>query len=198
MKHGERVGGRSLVAAAVLLSALVLVSCQTAAPGYVKFEVQFTYDSAGVGGEAVREILVLPQDQTDRIVGTAILDALQDLRLSLVSPQLGPETVLPPGKEWATDTVEIDRSLIEAHNQANPALALPLDRVYALQYRGKYAIERHDRGKSLAFSINANLQQRGAGTYRLRPYTRQYSGAFFVDNLKRLIQEELLEATRAR
>jgi hypothetical protein len=187
---------RRLLCGPLLLCVLALVACQGS--NSVQFEVPFTHDSAGVGDEAVRDILVLPADQTERVVATALVDALQGLQLSVVSPPLGAGVVLPPGKEWSTDTVEIDRALMEAHNRAHPTLAVPLDRIYGLQYRGSYAVRRHDRGKSLAFSIHAVLQQRGAAASRLRPYTRQYSGAFFVDSLKRSIQGELLEAATAR
>jgi hypothetical protein len=175
-------------AAWAALAISLLASCATArttAPAD-SFAVGFSYPSLAVGPQPLGGIVVR-EGLEARTASDAILEAVQALQLSVVVPKLDAAGLIPAGARWETDVTPLAAEDVAEHNRRFPAMPLPLDRVYGLQYAGEYRIV----GKELRFRLESILHERGTAS-RFRPYERgPYAGGFFFDRFKRLVQERL-------
>jgi hypothetical protein len=182
----------SLTAAAI---AAVITGCASGPtqkpPPSSDLAVGFAYKGIGVGPQALAGMIVLERGMESRVASRAIIDAVQSLQLAFREPaSVGLDTLLPPGKSWTTDVLPIERASIVAYNEsATPRMAIPADRLYGVQYIGVYAIV----DRELRFNIAAKLFQRGAASAE-RPYSRDYSGDWFVAQLRDAIRAKLTAA----
>lgn len=181
--------------AAVAVLAAMLGACASAppaGPSPVSFSVPYSTPSFGAGPQPVSGDLQLHAGREQEAVGWAIVDALQRMQLSLIEPQLRAADTLPAGKPWKTDVASLDADAVLEHNRRFPAIPLPADRIYGIQYSGEYAVLEHE----LRFRLESTLYQRGAGS-AFRAYDgREYSGVFFFERARDRIAQSLKQAGR--
>lgn len=146
----------------------------------------YTTQAAGIGGgDVVGAVRIAPG--TERAVASrALVRTLEQMHLSIVSPQLGVDGALPAKRQWASDTVPLPRELVDAYNQAVPQLALPNAR-YGLQYKGEFDVAYGE----FRYRISAQLFERSSHTNWRRVADSRYAGDFFVKHLAGLLDAEL-------
>lgn len=177
---------------AAIVGVAMLTACASGPSSTAKntsdLTVKFAYRGIGVGPTALAGAIELERGTESHVASRAIINAVQSLEfgfLEPVTPSL--DTLLPPGKLWTTDVLPIERAAIDAYNKGVSAqLTVPINREYGLQYMGEYAIV----DRELRFNIAAKLFQKGASGNR-HPYTRDYSGDYFIHQLKDAIRAAL-------
>lgn len=156
------------------------------------FAVPYSYKGFGAGPQPLLGVVELNEGSEARVVSRAVVEALQSFQLSIVDPPAQLDTILPPGKPWKTDIAPIKAEVIADYNRRFPQMALPVDRLYGIQYSGMYSIVE----KEFRFRLESLLFQRGAAS-DYRPYSRRdYSGSFFFERAKALFLERLSSVSR--
>jgi hypothetical protein len=186
-----------LVLLAAIAVASQLTGCATApsgsgtASGDGSLTVPFAYRGIGVGPSSMAGVIELERGMESRVASRAIIDAVQSLQLAFQEPAtVSLDTLLPPKTKWKTDVMPIERASMEAYNASvQPRMAVPLNRLYGVQYSGEYAVVERE----LRFNVSAKLYQRGAASAD-RPYGQDYSGAYFIKQLTDVIRTKLTSA----
>jgi hypothetical protein len=169
----------------VLAAALACAACQGG--NTYRASIPFEYPSRGAGPHAFRDVVVLSEGAEARVVSAAIVEVLQGLQFSVLTPPISGNAGIAPGQRWKTDVVSLPHDVVEAHNREAAGLVLPLDRYYSVEHEGTFTIE----GSQIVLEVSSTLYARGAlGSPSL--YRGEYSSTFFGNRLKRLIHERLL------
>lgn len=176
-----------------LAALLALAAMPAAAPARPRpaepWSLTQVYYSPGVGmgpTALVGGIPIAPNAE-GRIASRSLVMALQQLRLGVTRPTVGPDGNLPAMRVWQTDTAEVPGPLIERYNRTQPQLALP-PRIYGLRYTGLFDI----RYGEFRYRVSAQLYERGRLTPDWLPVAgSRYVGDFFVTHLAALIALEL-------
>jgi hypothetical protein len=156
------------------------------------FAVPYSYKGFGAGPQPILGVVELNEGSEARIASRAVVEAMQSFQLSIVDPPAQLDTILPPNKPWKTDIAPVKVEDIAEYNRRFPHMALPVDRLYGIQYSGMYTIVE----KEFRFRLESILFQRGAAS-DYRPYSRKdYSGSFFFERAKALFLERLGSISR--
>ena len=136
--------------------------------------------------------VAIPRETRPAVLFQAVALGAQDLQLSLIDPNPDSVRTLREFQEWSTDSTELSRADIVAHNARYPTVRLPLDRRYAVGYRGSYSAPD---STGLSFSIHALLFARGDHS-RYEPYPEMYSDEFFASRIGSRIVQHLPASAR--
>jgi hypothetical protein len=185
-------------ALALLFGALVIVaSFGTAAAADKKdqfrFSLPISYDAFGIGPQPTMSTVTLAQGQEPKKVTFALIQALQALHLSVVKPKdVDLSDPLPQNTRFATNTVPLTRQDIDEHNTQFPSAKMPTDRLYELEFQGRFKIV----DRELVVELTPVLHYRGR-IGKLRQYNNAFGGQFFHRKLKALLVAQLMQATPA-
>ncbi len=146
----------------------------------------------GIGGGDVVGFIVIPGGAQGAVASRALVVALQDMGLSVVTPKVGVDGLLPPLKPWSTDIAPLDGKMIQDYNHDHPTLALPPAH-YGVSYGGVFDTSA---GK-LRYRLSAKLHQRGALSHWSDVAQDKYFGNFFVAALATRISQTLDKASAA-
>ena len=187
---------RRLIARAAGLAGLSLVAFAARAQlpnppasqshGIWALQKPFRSDGAGIGGDDVLgELIIAPGTERD-VASRALVQALHQMHLSVVRPQMGLAGTIPPKRQWESDVAEVPRVLIDGYNREAPQLALPVAR-YGIQFKGE-----HDVSYSrFRYKVDALLFERGSVGPWHRVGDSRYVGDYFVGHLVSLIEGAL-------
>lgn len=173
-----------------MLLAISFAGCVTAnGPGsdgsWVVSE-PYHHPLAGVGGGAIIGSILVPEKTEFAVASIALVNALQNQQLSIRTPSIGVDGVIPPRVRWNTDIAPLPMDVIALHNQRFPLLTLRVA-YYGIAYEGMY-----DTGGDLfRYKISAHLYERGALSAWSSVTDERYSGQFFVRRLGEDIRGEL-------
>lgn len=134
-------------------------------------------------------IVVSDLADADKQVSTVLLQGLQRLGLLIESPPLDLDKFLLQNQQWRSNVVELAPAWISDHNRHAGAPTLPADRIYAVQYSGRYRYA----AKVLKLVLAITLYERGV----LGPFaksTKPYSNQFFAEKLEASISSQLTQA----
>ncbi len=147
------------------------------ASGSGEFSIPFYYRGLGVGGQPRVGFVPLRRGEEEAVVTRALLESLQDLEMSIVEPPVDLDTLIPPEETWKTGRTELPNDIIARHNQEYPALAVPNNRIYAIEYEGRYKILPNEFRLNMA----SRLYHKGLGG-QFRPFeSAEYSSEFFME-----------------
>ena len=159
-----------------------------------EFSVSFLYRGFGAGAQNNLGIVQLTEGDEAALVSQALLETMQEMEMNIIEPPVSLEQLIPPGETWKTDVTTIPITLVQEHNKNYPDRALPLDRIYGIQYIGRYIIQQ----KQFRFSLESHLYHKGIGS-DFRFYARNdYSGLFFFNRVQALIENQLLKLSEER
>ncbi|HRP26236.1 MAG TPA: hypothetical protein PLF79_13655 [Thauera sp.] len=146
----------------------------------------YYYPLAGIGGGAILGKVRIPENRETSIASQTLVQALQDLQLSVVEPTLELDAIIPPRTPWETDIAPIPAELVASYNQSFPNLTLR-PAIYGIAYDGE-----HDTSENIfRYRISARLYSRGALSRWSQVDGDRYSGKFFVDRLVELLQTHM-------
>lgn len=146
----------------------------------------FRSNGPGVGGGAVLGQLTIAPGAERDIASRSLVQALQQLGLSVARPQVGLTGTIPPNREWRSDIAPLQPALIDGYNRNHPESPLPVAR-YGIRFIGM-----HDVANSrFRYRMNALLFERGTlGPWRPVRDSR-YVGNYFITHLASLIDGAL-------
>ncbi|WP_020683952.1 hypothetical protein [Marinobacterium rhizophilum] len=146
------------------------------AAGEDEFSIPFYYRGLGVAGQPRVGFVPLRHGEEGAVVTRALLESLQALEMSIVEPPIDLETLIQPEQTWKTGRTELPDAIITRHNEEYPDQAIPNNRIYAIEYEGRYKILPNEFRLDLA----SKLYHKGLGG-DFRPFeSADYSSKFFM------------------
>lgn len=171
------------------------VSCATTtAPknGGWAIEQPYHRELAGVGGGAIVGSILIRGNEVAAAT-QALVAALQAQQLSVKTPALALDAIIPVRVPWTTDIAPIAADVVAAHNASFPQMQLR-PAYYGVSYSGL-----HDTsGNAFRYRVSAKLYERGALSGWTAVRDDRYSGNFFVQRLVAAIQKTLAETAAAQ
>ncbi len=160
---------------------------EVSAPIQIQIPLRFeTLGTESPSPEIGAAIVVSNLAEADKKISTVLLLSLQNLGLLIESPKLDLTQFLMPNQEWRSNTLELDADWINGHNGYDSRVTLPSERIYAVQYIGRYQYA----ATVLRIVLSINLFERS----RLGPFRKvsfAYSNRYFAERLERSIQSQL-------
>jgi hypothetical protein len=149
-------------------------------------DVPFETVRLGAGPGPVLGAIILPPNAVRESVSFAVVQGVQDLQLSILSPKLTSKTSIMFSQEWITDIAALSPADITSYNRTEGNLKLPDDRIIGVQFKGQSA----ELASAIRFTLRAQIYTRGAGG-EFRAYGGNYNGEWFSQKLLEHIKQQL-------